>query len=410
MRLKMIRLTKEEARNFLLAKQGLLGHKQFSGKEGLMDFVRQAGSVQFDPVDVCGTSPELTLQARIEYFTKEMLDELLYQDRLLIDFFDKNLCILPIEDLTVFTRKYAGISYAEAMARRQSEPVLQMMIEIRKILSEKEYIFAKDLRHLESGNLIWDWGASSSVARAALETMYFKGELIIHHKNGRQKAYALAEKFLSAKLLSAKSPFESELDYHQQLVLRRIGTIGFLWNKRSDAWLGIDHFKTFERNQAFQSLLEDKKITEIQIEGISTIFYMKKEDEKLLTSLSVNPKSPARMEFLAPLDNLLWDRNLIREIFDFDYKWEIYTPKEKRKYGAYVLPVLYKNRFVGRLEIERHTKEKVLLVKNFWLEDNEVFSKSRKEAFSTCVEVFRAFNHCEKVEYVKGWCKENDQK
>ena len=70
----MIRLTKEEARNFLLAKQGLLGHKQFSGKEGLMDFVRQAGSVQFDPVDVCGTSPELTLQARIEYFTKEMLD------------------------------------------------------------------------------------------------------------------------------------------------------------------------------------------------------------------------------------------------------------------------------------------------------------------------------------------------
>ncbi|WP_461217360.1 DNA glycosylase AlkZ-like family protein [Lactococcus cremoris] len=361
----MIRLTKEEARNFLLAKQGLLGHKQFSGKEGLMDFVRQAGSVQFDPVDVCGTSPELTLQARIEYFTKEMLDELLYQDRLLIDFFDKNLCILPIEDLTVFTRKYAGISYAEAMARRQSEPVLQMMIEIRKILSEKEYIFAKDLRHLESGNLIWDWGASSSVARAALETMYFKGELIIHHKNGRQKAYALAEKFLSAKLLSAKSPFESELDYHQQLVLRRIGTIGFLWNKRSDAWLGIDHFKTFERNQAFQSLLEDKKITEIQIEGISTIFYMKKEDEKLLTSLSVNPKSPARMEFLAPLDNLLWDRNLIREIFDFDYKWEIYTPKEKRKYGAYVLPVLYKNRFVGRLKLSDILKKKFCLLKTF---------------------------------------------
>ena len=56
----MIRLTKEEARNFLLTKQGLLGHKHFSGKEGIMDFVRQAGSVQFDPVDVCGTSPELT--------------------------------------------------------------------------------------------------------------------------------------------------------------------------------------------------------------------------------------------------------------------------------------------------------------------------------------------------------------
>lgn len=81
----------------------------FQEKKGLWILSgRQAGSVQFDPVDVCGTSPELTLQARIEYFTKEMLDELLYQDRLLIDFFDKNLCILPIEDLTVFTSKICG--------------------------------------------------------------------------------------------------------------------------------------------------------------------------------------------------------------------------------------------------------------------------------------------------------------
>lgn len=66
---------------------------------------------------------------------------------------------------------------------------------------------------------------------------------------------------------------------------------------------------------------------------------------------------------MAPLDNLLWDRNLIRMIFDFDYKWEIYTPVEKRKYGHYVLPILYGDRLIGRIEAPYDRKEKQLNVK-----------------------------------------------
>ncbi len=58
-------LTKKEARKFILYKQGLLGDYRFTGKSGILDFVRQAGCIQFDPIDVCGKNPEIVLQFRI---------------------------------------------------------------------------------------------------------------------------------------------------------------------------------------------------------------------------------------------------------------------------------------------------------------------------------------------------------
>ena len=98
----MIVLTKSQARSFLLAKQGLLGAYRFSGKEGAYAYVRQAGCIQYDPVDVCGKNAELTLQSRVKGFRKSMLAELLYKDRLLVDYADKELSIWPAEDWPYF--------------------------------------------------------------------------------------------------------------------------------------------------------------------------------------------------------------------------------------------------------------------------------------------------------------------
>ena len=76
--MKELNLTLDEAKRFILYKQGLLGEHRFSGKEGVLDFVRQAGCIQFDPIDVCGKNAELVLQSRVSGFTKKMLYELLY--------------------------------------------------------------------------------------------------------------------------------------------------------------------------------------------------------------------------------------------------------------------------------------------------------------------------------------------
>ena len=94
----MQKISRETARRFLLAKNGLLGKHVFQGEGGVREYVRQAGCVQFDPVDVCGRSHELAFLARVKGFSKEMLSSLLYEKRELIDFFDKNMCIMCMED------------------------------------------------------------------------------------------------------------------------------------------------------------------------------------------------------------------------------------------------------------------------------------------------------------------------
>ena len=74
----MLTLTNKQARQFILLKHGLLGAHKFIGKQGALEFVRQAGCIQFDPVDSCGKNAELTLQSRVKNFTKQTLSELLY--------------------------------------------------------------------------------------------------------------------------------------------------------------------------------------------------------------------------------------------------------------------------------------------------------------------------------------------
>ena len=87
----MTALTNRQARQFLLLLHGLLGEHRFIGAPGALDFVRQAGCIQFDPVNLCGRNAELTLLSRVKGFSRDALEGLLYRDRSLVDYPDKNL-------------------------------------------------------------------------------------------------------------------------------------------------------------------------------------------------------------------------------------------------------------------------------------------------------------------------------
>lgn len=105
------------------------------------------------------------------------------------------------------------------------------------------------------------------------------------------------------------------------------------------------------------------------------------------------------MEFIAPLDNMIWDRKLIKEIFNFEYKWEIYTPLDERKYGYYVLPILNGDSFIGRIELANDKKLKRLIVKNIWLEDGIVRKDDLHESLNECIRRFAKFNNGENIEF-----------
>ena len=383
-------LTNEQARRFMLLKHGLMGEYKFTGKQGILDYVDQAGCIQFDPIDVCGKNAELVLQSRVKGFTKQMLYELLYEDRKLIDYFDKNLAIMSLSDWKYFSRyreayRSSGRSHAEVNA---------VCEDIKEIIGEKGAVSSSDLDFKDT--VKWYW-SDTKLSRAALESLYFRGELVVHHKIGTRKYYDLAENCIPVEILKEPDPYPDEFEHMKWRVLRRIAAIGLLWNKPSDAWLNIWELKADDRSEIFKQLLEENKIIEIGVENIKDKLYCLEFDRRLLERVLQNPKIKERCELLAPLDNMLWDRKLIKLLFGFEYKWEIYTPEPQRKYGYYVLPVLYGDRFVGRIEAVNDRKAKCLIVKNIWFEAGVRQTKKLIKQINICLEKFASFNDCEEI-------------
>ena len=392
----MLNITPDQARQFILLKQGLLGRHRFAGKDGAYQYVRQAGCIQYDPVDVCGRNAELTLQSRVKGFTKRMLDDLLYRDRLLVDYADKELSIWPSEDWPYFA------SYRErSMALGKTFSGIPELEEeaIRHIRANGPV--SSDSLPLE-GTVFWHssmhwsghWHKESPAARSVLEQLYTDGVLLIHHKSGTRKFYDLAEKYLPADLLSAPDPCPDESARLDWRVLRRIGAVGLLWNRRSDAWLGIS-MAAEERDAAFARLEKAGRITPVRVEGLRFPLYVLNTDLPLLESVrSGQADCKARLEFLAPLDPMLWDRKLIEALFGFQYSWEIYTPASKRKYGYYVLPVLYGDRLVGRIEPKADRKANSLTVQNIWFEPGVRQTKTLSGMIDKAVCRLARFNGC----------------
>ena len=380
-------ITREQARRFILSKQGLLGKHRFVGKDGAYQYVRQAGCIQFDPVDVCGKNAELTLQSRVSGFTRKMLADLLYRDRLLVDYSDKELSIWPREDWPYF----AG--YRErSKAHGASFPGIPALEERAVDYIRAHGPVSSDTLPIE-GRIFWhssmhwsgNWHGQSQAARSVLEQLYTDGVLLIHHKSGSRKFYDLADRYFPPELLSAKNPCEGEAAFRQWRVKRRIGAVGLLWDRRSDAWLGIE-MSTGERGQAFEALAQAGEITPVQVAGIRSPVYLLSGDQPLLEAvLADTVDDHPRLEFLAPLDPMLWDRKLIEAIWDFQYSWEIYTPQEKRKYGYYVLPMLWGDRFIGRIEAAADRKMHALIIKNVWYESGVRQTKGLARALDRAI-------------------------
>ena len=397
----MLTLTNKQARQFILLKHGLLGAHKFIGKQGALEFVRQAGCIQFDPVDSCGKNAELTLQSRVKNFTKQTLSELLYTDRSLVDFPDKNLSIFPTEDWPYFQRyrqaaKDGGRNFPEL---EELEKQAIEYIRINGAVSSDDLPIQGSIHWHSSIHWSGVWNGNTNAARAVLEQLYSTGVLIIHHKNGSRKYYDLADKYLPAQLLDSPDPLPDDFAHKKWRVLRRIGAVGLLWNRPSDAWLNIWDMKSLERIQIFKELLSEGKILAVQVEGISAELYYRAEDHPLLETVLENRDYKPRCEFLAPLDCFLWDRKLIKALFDFEYSWEIYTPAPKRKYGFYVLPILYGDRFAGRIEAVCQSKTNVLLIKNIWYEDGVRQTKKLLSEIDKTLKRFARFNQCGSIQF-----------
>ena len=244
-----------------------------------------------------------------------------------------------------------------------------------------------------SGN----WHGTSPAARSVLEQLYTDGVLLIHHKSGSRKFYDLADRYFSQNLLNENNPCPDEMSFIAWRIRRRIGAVGLLWNRRSDAFLGID-MNTEQREAAFEKLEAEGLIQKAAVEGIRFPVYFLTEDLPLVDAvLSDDIDLTQRLEFLAPLDPMLWDRKLVEAIWDYQYSWEIYTPADKRKYGYYVLPMLYGEKMAGRMEAVADRKAETLVIKNIWYEPGIRQTKKLNAAVDAAIGRLAKLNNCIRI-------------
>ena len=395
----MREMTLRELRRFILVKQGLAGPYRFAGKEGALAYIRQAGCIQFDPIDVCGRNAELTLQSRVRGVKRQDLWDLLYRDRALVDYTDKELSIFPVEDWPYLARwrgtaERSGREFPEILPL---ETQALAYIEANGPVSAARLPIPGTVRWNSAIHWSGNWHGQANAARSVLEQLYSQGTLVIHHKEGTRKFYDLASRHIPASVLDAPDPCPELIDHIKWGVLRRMGAMGALWDRRSDALLGIWGMETPLRRQAFRELAEAGEILPLQVAGLPYTFYILAADRPLLEQTITGPAPRRRCELIAPLDPLMWDRQLVEAVFGFRYRWEIYVPADKRQYGYYVLPLIYGDGFAGRVEAVARREEGVLEVRGVWLEPGVRYTRALETALAGALRRLARFNGCAAV-------------
>lgn len=375
----MVRLSLSQARQYLLSVQGLWPPRALSGSEGILALVRRLRCIQFDPIDIVGRNHEIAIQARVKGFTREKLDNLHYRERNLIEGWDKQMSFGPIEDRPYFAAE--RMKYAVSERFKENGALSPVFDIVRKEIESRGPLSSLDIDN--DTRMDWSWAPARAV-RAAMEALWFRGELSIHHREGSRRYFDLTSRLLPEKYNdplpdsnirdtehtwppSADEVLNIEELRREWRIARRIAAVGFLSAKAGDGWLGLE-MKAPDRRRSIEELCSKGVLRAFEIEGIKDIFFRIDEKHGSLPEYPAPLSRRKKAAVLAPLDNLLWDRKLISLIFGFDYVWEVYKPASERRWGYYVLPVLYGDRFVGRFEPGRDRKTGRLIVKRWWTE------------------------------------------
>jgi uncharacterized protein YcaQ len=401
-----ISLSKAEARRFMLAHHHLWPPRQLTGKAGVMQFFDTVGSIQFDPIDRVGRNPDLVLQSRIAGYRPGLLEELLYADRLLLDGYDKVASVYPTDDWPCFARHRAEIRkrhpqvpmripppMAEEVRRR---PPMEIAPEILGAIRQRGPLSSLDLQ--QQDQIDWHWGQPTTVARALLETLYAMGELVVHHRVGTRRAFELAERALPADLYAAPDPHGSIEAYHDWHVLRRIGGLGLASPGSGEHWQGILGMKSASRQATLSRLVDRGRLVAVAVEGLpDRTPFMRTADLPTLETVRSGERPEPEAAIIAALDNLIWDRDMVRWIFDFDYVWEVYKPAAKRIYGYYVLPIIYDDRFVARFDPAWERDERLLTITDWWWEEEVRPDEAMEAALIACLREFKDYLGAERI-------------
>jgi len=342
-----VELTAEQARRFLVRRHFLAPPRALPARaDSVLRVVRELGSVQFDPLEVTGArNDDLVLAARIRNYRRGWMERWLYgppAERQLFEAYNKSLNILPIEELPVHRVDWEHWAAREGVYYRLLKKQGDLATAILDRLGREGALPGSAFVERGSARLHWGWG-KITVPRALLYGLFRTGQIGIARREGNTRVYDRTEKLFPAALLQTRLP-EEEVRRHQLLSrFRGVGLLGL--RAGAEIWSGTVPAK--ERARLTEAMVTDGALRRVRVEGVRDERYMLASDAPFLGGRPIrNPE----VALLAPLDPLVWDRELLRQLFDFDYVWEVYTPVKARKHGYYVLPLLWGDRLVGRIE------------------------------------------------------------
>lgn len=393
-----IQVSAEQARRFLLAHHRLLPPRKLAGKQAALEYVRHVNCIQYDPINVVGQNPHLVLQSRVRNYKPSILNELLYEDRNLVDGFDKVMSIYPKEDWPFFagTRSQRG----QHLRKNEEAKIIKLLDWVAKEIEERGPLSSIDL---EEETRVQSWfGNATRASRIALDILFFSGEIVVHHRVGTRRYFELSHRLLSKKLHGAPDPHPTADTYKDWHVLRRVRGVGIARPNGNDQWVGIlrkSSEATAEIQRSLARLVGRGEVVRVGIEGFSNqVFYVQEADLALLKASAKPLRTKPGMAFIAPLDNFMWDRNLIEALFGFYYRWEVYVPEPQRVYAYYVLPVLYGEKLVARIDPSYDRTTKTFTINNWWWEKGiDKKDPAMLSAAGDCIAAFMKYLGAEKT-------------
>lgn len=372
----MLTIDLETSRRFILGKQGLWPGRRWRGLKGTSQAMNTMEYLQLDPLQIIARSQDISLYSRVIGYTPELWQDAAYKQR---KFFDWGgwLAARPMEELpywrVVMHRERDG-GYGDPRLRQTAKEHAKAIVEVRAILKDRGTVGNRDFEAADRKKTQSYRGRKDSAL--ALYYLWRIGDVMTHHRERFERVYALTENVAPKELIYEKTQAEAD----RFLVRKEISFGGITRIQRTG-----DSYGRGEPDRAAKKLLEgmlaDGEIIEVKVDGLKAVQYALADDAKMITDLNAGriPKAWKPLDattneeavFLAPLDHVS-ARGRAKDLFGFDYVWEVYKPEHQRKYGYYVLPVLWGDRLVARFDSKLDRTTNTFIVLGLSLEENSL--------------------------------------
>ena len=369
-----------EARKLALVAQQLPTSNFSRGRRGVSEAIAHLGYVQIDTISVVERAHHLTLWNRVPRYRRHFLDQLV-QDRSILEYWAHAAAYLPMSDFRYTLPRMHAIANGQRHWYDRND---KLMNEILAQVRAEGPVQARDIEsHRGNGGGMWAWGP----VKQALEMLFMEGKLLVTRRENFQKVFDLAERVVPPGTDTTR-PTQSE--YAHWLIDRYLAAHG-IGRPAEFSYLRRGMGPAVKR--ALDEKIEAGEVAPLKIRRTGAIFHAHRGYlEALGLRLGRN-----RVRFLSPFDNLVIQRKRVAQLFGFDYQLECYLPGNKRQFGYFCLPVLWRGRIVARMDAKADRRHRVFRVHTLTAEpgllDLDEFARQAGAALLKLME----FHECARV-------------